>query len=59
MMVKQLRPVDFRSSAGTMLRGKNVYKGGTPAATVGPKKPRNPKKLPTAKAIDRYMMGKM
>lgn len=24
---KILRPFDFRSAAGTMLRGKNIYKG--------------------------------
>lgn len=29
---KILRPVDFRSTAGIMLRGRNVYRGGSHVA---------------------------
>ena len=37
-MAKIIRPVDYRSSAGTMARGNNVYRGGVNNATSGSRK---------------------
>jgi len=34
-MAKIIRPVDYRSSAGTMARGNNVYRGGVNNAVSG------------------------
>jgi len=36
-MAKIVRPVDYRSNAGTMARGKNVYPGGLNNAVSGPR----------------------
>lgn len=36
-MAKIIRPVDYRSNAGTMARGKNVYPGGVNNAVSGPR----------------------
>lgn len=53
---KIIRPVDARSNAGTMARGKNVYRGGAPNATRGPIK--NKKGAITREQVIRYMQRK-
>jgi hypothetical protein len=57
-MAKQLRPLDFRGKAGTMLRGNNVYPGGMPNATAGRLPKRKKTVVPNKTAIQNYLVRK-
>jgi len=59
-MAKIIRPVDYRSSAGTIARGNNVYRGGVNNAvsgsrTVKKKKEPRPQLLDNPAGLLEYM----